>query len=106
MFFLSLRDPGDSVRVSGIFLYDCPPPSIAEQSFPTTVSPWSRQRLLPNNCHPLAAIAAIKGSSGFFITVRDGMFAGAKRGKFVDPLTIAPQSRDDSIGDDCFAIKG
>ena len=32
MFFLSLRDPGDSVRVSGIFLYDCPPPSIAPQS--------------------------------------------------------------------------
>ena len=65
MFFLSLRDPGDSVRVSGIFLYDCPPPSIAEQSFPTTVTPWLRQRPLPNNCHPLAAIAAIKGSSSF-----------------------------------------
>ena len=76
MFFLSLRDPGDSVRVSGIFLYDCPPPSIAEQSFPTTVSPWSRQRPLPNNCHPLAAIAAIKGSSSFscFFTVIPGLF--------------------------------
>ena len=46
MFFLSLRDPGDSVRVFGIFLYDCP-------------SPLDCGAIVPYHRLPLVASAAI-----------------------------------------------